>query len=77
TKWNPTLLRLTELKRTLSEQQQAVKNNGWASLFFNNHDQPRAVSRWGDDSTEESRSLSAKALGLLLHMHRGTPYIYQ
>ena len=77
TKWNPTPLRLTELKRTLSEQQQAVKNNGWASLFFNNHDQPRAVSRWGDDSTEESRSLSAKALGLLLHMHRGTPYIYQ
>ncbi|OFQ99350.1 glycoside hydrolase family 13 protein [Alloscardovia sp. HMSC034E08] len=77
TKWNPIPLRLTELKRTLSEQQKAVKNSGWASLFFNNHDQPRAVSRWGDDSTDETRARSAKALGLLLHMHRGTPYIYQ
>lgn len=77
TKWNPIDLRLTELKRTLGEQQRAVAASGWASLFFNNHDQPRSVSRWGDDSTEESRSRSAKALGLLMHMHRGTPYIYQ
>ncbi|WP_018142832.1 glycoside hydrolase family 13 protein [Alloscardovia criceti] len=77
TKWNPIDLRLGDLKRTLGDQQRAVAQAGWASLFFNNHDQPRSVSRWGDDSTEESRSRSAKALGLLMHMHRGTPYIYQ
>ena len=46
-------------------------------MFTGNHDQPRVVSRWGDDSAEESRVRSAKALGLMLHMHRGTPYIYQ
>ena len=57
--------------------QTAVQNAGWASLFTGNHDQPRVVSRWGDDSAEESRVRSAKALGLMLHMHRGTPYIYQ
>ena len=54
-----------------------MQNAGWASLFTGNHDQPRVVSRWGDDSAEESRVRSAKALGLMLHMHRGTPYIYQ
>lgn len=77
TKWNPIPLKLTELKRTMRDQQEAVADTGWASLFFCNHDQPRVVSRWGDDSTEESRTASAKAIGLLLHMHRGTPYIYQ
>ncbi|MDN6523111.1 MAG: glucohydrolase, partial [Bifidobacterium crudilactis] len=50
---------------------------GWARLYCNNHDQPRVVSRWGDTTTEQLRSLSAKALALVLHMHRGTPYIYQ
>ena len=50
---------------------------GWASLFFCNHDQPRVVSRWGDDSSEANRVASAKAFALLLHMHRGTPYVYQ
>lgn len=77
TKWNPIDLKLTELKRTLGQQQEAVAEDGWASLFFCNHDQPRSLSRWGDDSTEEARVNSAKALGLLMHMHRGTPYIYQ
>ncbi|MGO1346392.1 MAG: alpha-amylase family glycosyl hydrolase, partial [Bifidobacterium psychraerophilum] len=60
-----------------ASEQEAVEDSGWASLFFNNHDQPRVVSRWGDTTSEESRTLSAKALGLVLHMHRGTPYIYQ
>ena len=48
---------------------------GWNSLYWNNHDQPRIVSRWGDDG--EHRVRSAKLLGTLLHLHRGTPYVYQ
>ena len=77
TKWKPTKLELPKLKEILNGQQNAVSKAGWASLFFDNHDQPRIVSRWGDDSAEESRVRSAKALGLMLHMHRGTPYIYE
>ena len=65
------------LRARLADQQEAVKNAGWASLFFCNHDQPRVVSRWGNDTDRESRELSAKAFGMLLHMHRGTPYIYE
>lgn len=76
-KWELVPFQMPWLRGKLSAQQDAVKNAGWASLFFCNHDQPRVVSRWGDDTTEESRVLSAKAFGLLLHMHRGTPYIYQ
>ena len=76
-KWNPQPLDLVELKSILGSQQDAVRNAGWASLFFNNHDQPRVVSRWGDTSSWDSRTRSAKALALVLHMHRGTPYIYQ
>ena len=77
TKWKPTKLELPKLKEILNGQQNAVSKAGWASLFFDNHDQPRIVSRWGDDSTKETREASAKALALLLHMHRGTPYIYE
>mgnify|MGYP000354555170 CR=1 FL=1 len=76
-KWKPLPLDLPKLKSIMAGYQAAVKNAGWASLFTGNHDQPRVVSRWGDDSSEESRVRSAKALGLMLHMHRGTPYIYQ
>lgn len=76
-KWNPLPLDIVPLKRIMASEQEAVEDSGWASLFFNNHDQPRVVSRWGDTTSEESRTLSAKALGLVLHMHRGTPYIYQ
>ncbi|HET7823297.1 MAG TPA: alpha-amylase family glycosyl hydrolase, partial [Ornithinibacter sp.] len=49
---------------------------GWNSLYWNNHDQPRAVTRFGDDSPEH-RVASAKTLGTVLHLHRGTPYVYQ
>ncbi|RIY24808.1 glucohydrolase, partial [Bifidobacteriaceae bacterium WP022] len=77
TKWNPVPLKLTELKRVMAEQQQAVADAGWASLFFNNHDQPRALSRWGSEASDEMRVRSAKAIAMLLHMHRGTPYVYQ
>ena len=49
---------------------------GWNSLYWNNHDQPRAVSRFGDDGPSTA-SRSAKMLGTVLHLHRGTPYVYQ
>ncbi|KFI49575.1 glycoside hydrolase family 13 protein [Bifidobacterium biavatii] len=76
-KWKPLPLHLPTLKRIMAGYQAAVAKAGWASLFDGNHDQPRVVSRWGDDSTEENRVRSAKALALMLHMHRGTPYVYQ
>ncbi|KAB8286880.1 glucohydrolase [Bifidobacterium ramosum] len=76
-KWKPLPLELPKLKRIMAGYQSAVANVGWASLFTGNHDQPRVVSRWGDDSSEDNRVRSAKALGLMLHMHRGTPYVYQ
>ena len=76
-KWNTVPFEVRNLRARLADQQEAVRNAGWASLFFCNHDQPRVVSRWGDDSDRESRELSAKAFGMLLHMHRGTPYIYE
>lgn len=76
-KWTPKPMRLTDLKRTMAAQQNAVASHGWASIFLDNHDQPRVVSRWGDTTTDELRVKSAKALALLAHLHRGTPYIYQ
>lgn len=76
-KWTPKPMRLTDLKRTMASQQNAVAGNGWASIFLDNHDQPRVVSRWGDTSSDNMRVRSAKALALLAHLHRGTPYIYQ
>ncbi|PWG60314.1 alpha-glucosidase [Bifidobacterium catulorum] len=76
-KWTAEPWRLAHLKHCLAGHQGAVRESGWTSLFFNNHDQPRVVSRWGDDSTDEARVRSAKAIALLLHMHRGTPYVYQ
>jgi len=67
---------LTELKDLMSEWQYKLqKNNGWTSLYFCNHDQPRIVSRYGDDG--EYRKESAKMLGTMLHTLRGTPFIYQ
>lgn len=69
--------RVADLRNCLAAQQAAVAEKGWNSLFFNNHDQPRALSRWGDDSTPRTRFLSASALATVLHLHRGTPYIYQ
>lgn len=76
-KWNIQPLKLTKLKKAMNGEQKAVSKRGWASLYFNNHDQPRSVSRWGDDTSNILRNRSAKALALLLHMHKGTPYIYQ
>ena len=69
-------LDLVALKRNLESWQLGLAEVGWNSLYWDNHDQPRAVSRFGDDSPEH-RSASAKTLASVLHMHRGTPYVYQ
>jgi oligo-1,6-glucosidase len=69
-------LSLPALKKNLNEWQLALADVGWNSLYWDNHDQPRAVSRFGDDSPEH-RANSAKTLATVQHMHKGTPYIYQ
>ena len=74
-KWDRRPLRLVEVKESLGRWQQGLAEVGWNSLYWNNHDQPRAVSRFGDDG--EFRVESAKLLATVLHLHRGTPYVYQ
>ncbi|MER2181184.1 MAG: alpha-glucosidase [Desemzia incerta] len=74
-KWDLKPLSLIELKEVLSRWQYELQEEGWNSLFWNNHDQPRIVSRWGND--QEYRVESAKMFAILLHMMKGTPYIYQ
>ncbi len=63
------------MKASLGRWQAALAGVGWNSLYWNNHDQPRAVSRFGDDGPHRVRS--AKLLATILHLHRGTPYVYQ
>ncbi|GEN50219.1 glycoside hydrolase family 13 protein [Alkalibacterium pelagium] len=75
TKWDLKELDLVEWKQALSKWQVAFKEDGWNSLFWNNHDTPRVVSRWGNDDTY--RIESAKCFAILLHLMKGTPYIYQ
>jgi oligo-1,6-glucosidase len=75
-KFDLTPLSLPALKMNLNEWQLALSDAGWNSLYWDNHDQPRAVSRFGDDSPEH-RVNSAKTLATVQHMHKGTPYIYQ
>ncbi|WP_243290490.1 alpha-glucosidase [Bacillus sp. FJAT-47783] len=74
-KWNLKPLKLTDLKKNFAKWQRGLHQQGWNSLYWNNHDQPRIVSRFGDDSTY--RVQSAKMLGACLHFMQGTPYIYQ
>ncbi len=76
-KWNDRKINLKELKQVLSKWQTELAGKAWNSLFWDNHDQPRIVSRLGDDSTREYREASAKMLALCLHMMQGTPYVYQ
>jgi oligo-1,6-glucosidase len=75
-KWDIAPPRLVDLKRSLGRWQDGLADLGWNSLYLGNHDQARAVSRFGDDDPE-FRERSAKALALVLHLHRGTPYVYQ
>jgi oligo-1,6-glucosidase len=75
-KFHPTGFSLLDLKASFGRWQAGLADVGWNSLYWNNHDQPRVVSRFGDDS-EQYRALSAKMLATVLHLHRGTPYVYQ
>jgi len=75
-KWSYAPYKLTELKSILNDWQTTLEGNAWGSLYWNNHDQPRVVSRFGNDS-DEFRPLSAKQLATTLHFMQGTPYIYQ
>jgi len=75
TKWDLAPFRFTEFKRIFSKWQTGLYNKGWNSLYFENHDQPRSVSRFGDDGQYHAES--AKMLALVLHGMQGTPYVYQ
>ena len=75
-KWDLAPLSLPALKGNLADWQYGLAEAGWNSLYWDNHDQPRAVSRFGDDSPEH-RVHSAKTLATVLHLHKGTPYVYQ
>jgi oligo-1,6-glucosidase len=75
-KWERSRIDLRDLKASLGRWQEALAEVGWNSLYWNNHDQPRAVSRFGSDAPEH-RVASAKLLATVLHLHRGTPYVYQ
>lgn len=74
-KWTHRPVKVSDLRTTLGRWQSALADTGWNSLYWNNHDQPRVVSRFGDDQVY--RRESATALATVLHLHRGTPYIYQ
>ena len=75
-KFHPRPFRLLDLKASFGRWQAGLAEIGWNSLYWNNHDQPRVVSRFGDDS-DRYRVRSATMLGTVLHLHRGTPYVYQ
>jgi oligo-1,6-glucosidase len=68
-------LHLPALKASMAAWQTGLAGRGWNSLYFGNHDQPRSLSRFGDDG--EHRVASAKTLATVLHLHQGTPYVYQ
>ncbi|PRY83153.1 glycoside hydrolase family 13 protein [Alkalibacterium olivapovliticus] len=74
-KWDLKELDVVDWKEVLTKWQVELKEDGWNSLFWNNHDTPRVVSRWGND--KDYRVESAKCFAILLHLMRGTPYIYQ
>ncbi|GLC30823.1 glycoside hydrolase family 13 protein [Clostridium omnivorum] len=74
-KWDLKPWKLTTFKNIMYKWYEALKEQGWNSLFLNNHDQPRMVSRFGND--KKYRLESAKMLATLLHTWQGTPYIYQ
>ena len=74
-KWDLKKLYLPDLKKCMTRWQNGLHGKGWNSLFLNNHDLPRIVSRWGDDG--KYRVESAKMLATMLHGMEGTPYIFQ
>lgn len=77
-KWAKGSMDFQQLKKILMDWQLGIyEGGGWNAIFWCNHDQPRVVSRFGDDSTESLRQASSKTLAIALHMLQGTPYIYQ
>ena len=75
-KWKLTEPDLVRLKQLFMEWQEGMeRENGWNAVFWCNHDQPRAISRFGDDGRYWKES--AKMLATVIHMFRGTPYVYQ
>lgn len=75
-KWSNERFKLSDLKKVLGRWQDDLYGKAWNSLYWNNHDRPRVVSRFGNDS-DEWRIKSAKMLAITLHFMQGTPYIYQ
>jgi oligo-1,6-glucosidase len=76
-KWKPRPFRLGDLKKTITRWQCELYGRAWNSLYWNNHDQPRVVSRFGSDADETLREKSAKMLATCLYLLQGTPYVYQ
>lgn len=76
-KWNDTRYRLKDVKQVLRKWQKGLHGQAWNSLFWNNHDQPRVVSRFGNTATPVYWEKSAKMLATALYFLQGTPYIYQ
>ena len=75
-KWTDKKMNLRDMKAVLTKWQKGLEEIAWNSLFWENHDQPRSVSRFGNDSSQY-RELSAKMLATCLHKMQGTPYVYQ
>lgn len=75
-KWTTRKMDLCDLKKILTRWQKGLQDIAWNSLYWENHDQPRSVSRFGNDS-DEYREISAKMLATCIHMMQGTPYVYQ
>lgn len=75
-KWTTKKMDLGNLKKILTRWQKGLQDIAWNSLYWENHDQPRSVSRFGNDS-DEYREISAKMLATCIHMMQGTPYVYQ
>ena len=75
-KWTTRKMDLRDLKKILTRWQKGLQDIAWNSLYWENHDQPRSVSRFGNNS-DEYREISAKMLATCIHMMQGTPYVYQ
>ena len=75
-KWDGEAMTMPELRANFTKWQKDLEGCAWNSLFLSNHDQPRCVSRFGNDS-EQYRELSAKMLATMTHFQKGTPYVYQ
>ncbi|OYO11554.1 glucohydrolase [Enemella evansiae] len=73
-RWDKKPFDLPRLKTSLANWQDGLRDRGWNSLYLNNHDQPRVVTRWGDPTRREE---SAKLFATMLHAHQGTPFVYQ